>query len=43
MVQRENHLEIKSESELDEDVDMSYDDVNNFLKNMICSKRIIKD
>ena len=40
-------LEVNFKSELDEDVDMSYDDlasfVNNFLKNMICLERTIKD
>ena len=40
MVQRDDPLEVNSESELDEDVDMPYDEllcfINNFLKNMIC-------
>ena len=45
MVQGNNPLEVNSESELEEDIDMSYDElepfVNNFLKNMIYLKRII--
>ena len=39
MVQGDNPLEVNSESELEEDIDMSYDDlhlfVKSFLKNMI--------
>ena len=31
MVQGDNPLEVKSESELDEDVDMSYDELTSFL------------
>ena len=40
MVQGDDPLEVNSESELDEDVDMPYDElalfVNNFLRNMNC-------
>ena len=47
MVQGDDPLEVNFESELDENVEIPYDEltlfVNNFLKNMICSKRIIKD
>ena len=46
MVQGDNPLEVNSESELEEDIDMSYDELEsfvNFLKNVICLKRIIRN
>jgi len=47
MVQGDNPLEVNFESKLDEDVDMSYDDLasfcQNYLKNMMCLKRKIRN
>jgi len=47
MVQGDNPLEVNSESELEEDVDMPYDElesfISNFLKSMTCLKGIIRN
>ena len=46
MVQEDNPLEVTTESEVDEDVDMSYDELESFcqqlLQNMNCLKRITR-
>ena len=42
MIQRDNPLEINSESELDEDVDMSYDYLSSFCQQLLEKYDLLK-